>query len=89
MKMNFRKQKKEGAILRIRFLSFLRLLCGKKKSFEKCNTKVLNSIKSVLLIFFSQFVSKTHWLSEYMSIKKKVQADLTVISADPWEGAEV
>lgn len=53
MKMNFRKQKKEGAILRIRFLSFLRLLCGKKKSFEKCNTKVLNSIKSVLLIFFN------------------------------------
>lgn len=78
--MNVKKQEKEGTILWIGFLSFLRLSGEKKK---KVIQKGVTSVLSVLLTFFSLPQSKIHLLSEYMCpIKKKVQAYLTVISTD-------
>lgn len=58
--MNFRKQKKEGAILWIRFLSLLRLL-DEKKSFKRGTTRVLN-FTSALLTFFGQCVKDSFTL---------------------------
>lgn len=83
--MNFKKQKREGTILLIRFLKCPEALLWKKK-FKRGKTGVLTSTKSALLTF-CKFVSKTNLLSEYMyPLKERIQSDWTVICADPCLG---